>query len=78
LLLVHSEVCAPGATLEAYASRGLDGEIVAREAGPLGPLLQARRPQLEARGLLRPGQTVEEVLVLRGRLPERELACASS
>jgi release factor glutamine methyltransferase len=69
LLIVHSEVCRPSATLDAYADAGLVGDVAAREEGPLGPLLQARRPQLEAAGLLKPGQSVEEVLVLRGRRP---------
>jgi release factor glutamine methyltransferase len=67
VLLVHSEVCGIDATLEAYARQGLEGDVPARERGPLGPLLRARRPELEARGLLRPGQDSEEVVVVRGR-----------
>jgi release factor glutamine methyltransferase len=67
LLIVHSEVCDAQATLRAYAAGNLAGDVVARERGPLGPLLRERRTALEERGLLRPGQEEEEVLVLRGR-----------
>jgi release factor glutamine methyltransferase len=71
LLLVHSEVSDPGATLAAYAAAGLEADVAARERGPLGPLLQGRRAELEAHGLLDPGQAEEEVLVLRGMAPGR-------
>jgi release factor glutamine methyltransferase len=67
LLLVHSEVCDPDATLSAYADADLTADVAASEQGPLGPLLQARRPALEARGLLSTAQQDETVLVLRGR-----------
>jgi release factor glutamine methyltransferase len=69
VLVVHSEVCDPAATLAAFAAAGLEGEVVSRQRGGLGPLLQARRAVLEARGLLRRGQTSEDVLVLRVRAP---------
>lgn len=71
LLVVHSEVCGEQTTLDAFAAGGLDADVVVRERGPLGPLLDGRRDQLEARGLLAPGQTVEDVMVLRGRLVGR-------
>jgi release factor glutamine methyltransferase len=67
VLIVHSEVCGPQTTLQAYAEGGLFGDVAACERGPLGPLLRERRTALEQRGLLRPGQDDEEVLVLRGR-----------
>jgi release factor glutamine methyltransferase len=69
LLVVHSEVADPAATLAACAAAGLEVDVAARRTGPLGPLLRARRPALEARGLLRAGQAVEEVVVVRGRAP---------
>jgi release factor glutamine methyltransferase len=69
VLVVHSEVCDAGATLAAFAAAGLQADIVTRRRGGLGPLLQARRPLLEARGLLPRGQTNEDVVVLRGRAP---------
>jgi release factor glutamine methyltransferase len=64
---VHSEVSDSAATLTALADRGLDVDVVQRHRGPLGPLLSARRADLEARGQLAPGQQFEDVLVLRGR-----------
>jgi release factor glutamine methyltransferase len=68
LLVVHSEVCGEGATLDALTRTGLEADVVRRDRGPLGPLLRARRPELEARGLLAPGQDLEDVMVVRGRL----------
>ena len=67
LLLVHSEVCGTHATLGAYTGGGLLADIAASMRGPLGPILRARRAELEADGRLAPGQTVEEVVVARGR-----------
>jgi release factor glutamine methyltransferase len=66
LLLVHSEVCDAAATLSALAAAGLRGDVVHRHRGGFGPLVRARRAQLEAAGRLRRGQTTEEVLVIRG------------
>jgi release factor glutamine methyltransferase len=68
VLVVHSEVCDPEATLAAFASAGLAADVVTRQRGGIGPLLDARRAALEARGLLRRGQTSEDVLVIRGSL----------
>lgn len=45
---------------------GLEPRVVARQAGPLGPLLSARAAELESRGLLAPGQRHEQMLVIRG------------
>jgi hypothetical protein len=45
--------------------------VVAREPGPLGPLMRARVEALEARGLLAPGAREEEVLVIRGQSARR-------
>jgi release factor glutamine methyltransferase len=74
LLVVHSEVCGEQRTLDAFAAGGLEADIANRECGPLGPLLRGRRDELEARGLLAPGQEEEAVLVLRGRLVGRTSA----
>jgi release factor glutamine methyltransferase len=71
VLLVHSEVCDPDATLSRYERGGLDADVVARHRGRLGPLLRERRSELEARGQLARGQETEDVLVLRGRLSGR-------
>jgi len=68
LLLVHSEICGTHRTLGAYTRSGLLADIAAREQGPFGPLVRARRAELEAGGLLRPGQDTEEIVVARGRV----------
>jgi len=67
LLIVHSEVCGVDATLELLRASGLSAGVAARQRGRLGPLLRARRAILEARGLLRRGQTTEDVFVLRAQ-----------
>lgn len=69
LLVVHSTVIGGDETLRRMAAGGLHADVVARADGPLGPLLSARAPVLEARGLLAPGQRHEQVLVFRGRAP---------
>jgi release factor glutamine methyltransferase len=65
LLLVHSSLCDTEATLGALDARGMRTDIVARHRGELGPLLRARAPQLEARGLLAAGEREEDVVVVR-------------
>ena len=73
LLLVSSSVLGTDRTVAAMRDAGLDdAECVARRRGPLGPLMQSRVHLLEERGLLAPGQREEDVIILRGRLPERK------
>jgi release factor glutamine methyltransferase len=67
LLVIHSSVNGEGATLERMRAAGLEPLVVERRRGPLGPLLAARAPMLEARGLLPPGERQEDLLVVRGR-----------
>ena len=69
LLVVHSSVIGREETLRRMVAGGLHADVVARSRGPLGPLLSARAPTLEARGLLPPGQRHEDVLVFRGGMP---------
>lgn len=57
VLLVHSSVNGVSRTLDGLEQGGLQADVVARERGPTGPLLSARRPDLEE----------EEVYVVRGR-----------
>ena len=45
---------------------GLGADVVRRRHGGLGPLLAARAPALEARGLLPPGVRDEDLLVVAG------------
>jgi release factor glutamine methyltransferase len=74
LLVVQSSVCDPDETVARLDDGGLEVDVPARVRGPLGPLLSRRAGDLEARGLLPPGQRVEELLVIRGRLPAGALA----
>jgi release factor glutamine methyltransferase len=65
LLLVHSSLSGTEKTLEALIAGGLRTDVVARHRGALGPLLRARAPELEARGLLAPGEREEDVVIVR-------------
>jgi release factor glutamine methyltransferase len=78
VLVTHSSVVGRDATLRRLADGGLQADVVARRTGPLGPLLAARAPALEERGLLRAGQRREDVLVLRGRAPGWAAAAATA
>lgn len=69
LLLVHSALCGVDATLTMIAAAGLAGRVVARCEQPFGPVLRARAGLLEERGLIRPGQRYEELVVIRGDRP---------
>jgi release factor glutamine methyltransferase len=64
VLLVHSSLLGLEPTAEALRAGGLDVEVAARERGPLGPLMRARRDA----GLIAPVDE-EDVLVVRGRKP---------
>jgi release factor glutamine methyltransferase len=67
LLVVHSSLLGLERTAEALRAGGLDVDVVARAPGPLGPLMTRRRAHLIAHGMLAPGQSDEEILVVRGR-----------
>ncbi len=70
LLIVSSSVLGTDLTLQAMRDAGLeDVDVVARQRGPLGPLMSARVHTLEARGMLKPGQRHEDVIIVRGRQP---------
>jgi len=66
LLVTHSSVNGEQETLERMRAAGLEPAIQERRRGPLGPLLSARAPELERRGLLAPGDREEELLVIAG------------
>jgi release factor glutamine methyltransferase len=78
LLVVHSEICGIETTRRAMRAAGLDAEVVVRQHGPLGPLMRARVDHLQARGLLAPGQTEEEVVVIAGTLAPRFSAATAN
>jgi release factor glutamine methyltransferase len=65
LLLVFSSLCGEEAVLESLRAGGLEPEVTTRRRGPLGPILRARAEQLEAQGLLAPGEREEDVLIVR-------------
>jgi release factor glutamine methyltransferase len=67
ILLVHSSVCGEERTLHMLRDHGLQAGVLVRRRGPLGPLLAARAPELENRGLLAPGERTEDVLVVAAR-----------
>jgi release factor glutamine methyltransferase len=65
VLLVHSSICGVQPTVERLARAGLAVDVLERRRGALGPLVTARAPQLEERGVLRPGEREEDMLVVR-------------
>lgn len=69
ILITHSTLLGEEETLERLAAGGLEPDVPVRRRGPLGPLMSGRRKHLEREGLLAPGQTEEEVLIVRGRRP---------
>lgn len=68
VLVVHSEVCGERETLARFTAAGLAATVADRRHGELGPLIRARRAQLEADGRLAPGQQNEEVVVVRAQV----------
>lgn len=69
LLIVHSSVNGSDESLERLERVGLEPDVAATHRGPLGPILTARAPLMERRGLIAPGQRDEEVVIVRGRAP---------
>jgi release factor glutamine methyltransferase len=66
LLVTHSSVNGERATLDRMRAAGLEPAVAERRRGALGPLLAARAPQLEARGMIERGERSEELLVVAG------------
>jgi release factor glutamine methyltransferase len=67
LLMVVSSLIGEDETLASLRSGGLEPEVLARERGPLGPLVSERAEALERRGILAPGEREEEMLVIGAR-----------
>ena len=61
VLLVHSGVC------DAEATVGLTAEVLDRATVPFGPVMRERIAMLESRGLILPGQSFEELMVVGAR-----------
>jgi release factor glutamine methyltransferase len=64
LLMVQSVLAGERQTLERLDSLGFASAVVARAEEPFGPVMRARAEMLRARGLLRPGQDREELVVV--------------
>ncbi|MGW7175697.1 HemK2/MTQ2 family protein methyltransferase [Streptomyces xanthophaeus] len=67
LLMVHSAMCGPGATLDRLEREGLSARITARASVPWGPVLRSRRAWLQDRGLAGAGDEQEELVVVRAQ-----------
>lgn len=68
LLLVQSSVSSPDRTLGMLRAQGLKATVTARRTQPFGPVLRGRARWLEDRGLIDPGATEEELVVVRADL----------
>ena len=66
LLLTHSSLNGEQETLDRMRDAGLEPAVLERRTGPLGPLMAARAPMLEARGRLEPGVREEDLLIVAG------------
>lgn len=67
LVLVHSAVCGVDTTLKRLVAAGMTAAVVDRGFVPFGPVMRARAEMLVARGLMQPGATSEELVVVEGR-----------
>ncbi|MFT9471392.1 HemK2/MTQ2 family protein methyltransferase [Streptomyces sp. Mo3] len=65
LLLVHSALSGVERTVAQLTGSGLRAAVADRRTIPFGPVLRAQAPWLEARGLIAPGETKEELVVIR-------------
>ncbi|MER6298015.1 HemK2/MTQ2 family protein methyltransferase [Kitasatospora sp. NPDC001539] len=66
LLIVQSSLADVPATLAALRRAGLATEVAARRRLAFGPVMAARAALFERRGLIRPGEYEEELVVVRG------------
>ncbi|WP_328392548.1 class I SAM-dependent methyltransferase [Nocardia sp. NBC_00416] len=64
-LIVHSAVSGIASSLVRLRAGGLKASVVARTVIPFGPVMRGRSDWLRARGLIRPGQQHEELVVIR-------------
>ncbi|MEU9848823.1 HemK2/MTQ2 family protein methyltransferase [Streptomyces sp. NPDC047985] len=65
LLMVHSGLCDPGATLRHLDRVGLDATVSNRVHIPFGPVLRSREDWLRERELLEGEEKTEELVVIR-------------
>lgn len=67
LLMVHSAVCNAERTLEQLGRAGMTGEVLERGRVPFGPVMRERADLLAERGLIQPGENVEELVIVEAR-----------
>ncbi|WEH38276.1 methyltransferase [Streptomyces sp. NBC_01218] len=67
LLMVHSALSDPEASLRRLERAGLSASISDRLSIPFGPVLRGRLGWLRERGLLPVGQSTEELVIVRAR-----------
>ncbi|MFC8124828.1 HemK2/MTQ2 family protein methyltransferase [Streptomyces sp. NPDC057302] len=65
LLLVHSTVSGPEASVRRLREAGLRAGVSDRAYVPLGPVMRKRQTWLRERGLLSPGEDKEELVIIR-------------
>lgn len=70
LLMVHSALCRTERSLEMLRDCGLKAAVVGRASEPFGPVMRSHAAALRARGLIGPGRTVEELVVIRADRPD--------
>lgn len=69
VLIVHSSVCDTAQTLASAAAYGLKARVVEQQHEPFGPVMRARAAMMRDRGLVREGQTEEEIVVVHAVRP---------
>lgn len=62
--MVQSVLAGEEQTLVRLARLGYEAAVVARAEEPFGPVMRARTQMLQAKGLLTPGQSREELIVV--------------
>jgi release factor glutamine methyltransferase len=69
LLMVHSRLCDPAATLRRLTRAGLEATVSARERIPLGPVLLSRLSWLQKQNLVKANDSYEELVIIRAERP---------
>ena len=69
LLLVHSAIAGIDVTLDQLRLAGLSASVIARQRVSFGPVMRTRQRFLQRTGMVQPGQTHEELVVVRGDRP---------
>jgi release factor glutamine methyltransferase len=65
ILITHTAVIDVQRTIHLLARQGLSAHVAATRLVPFGPVMSARTDLLLARGMIRPGARVEEVVVVQ-------------